>query len=286
MINKDMYAQGLQALRKPMLPLVSIVQFLYLTGDFATPAEIVAQLPADIETGYTVYQDAASDLAPYVDLLAPLVALKAGKPIQQLVIDSAGNPVDATTATSALIAQSILSRELERINSLLCAPCHCTLCCVGPDVSMSQAYFEIPLGAGEVGSFALEQFDSATSRCKTAEDQQSLHIGGQEFYHRCDPVLIHWRRGWSLILPQESRCPNLEDSGRCLIYPDRPEVCRRPQIFPYVVEPVQHQGQSAFRLRQSLLGVIDCPYVQQLQDEIAAFAAACELEMVFRQNKG
>ena len=118
------------------------------------------------------------------------------------------------------------------------------------------------------------------------EDLPPLQIDGQDFYHRCDMVLIHWRRGWSLILPQESRCPNLEDSGRCLVYPDRPDVCRRPQIFPYVLEPVEHRGQPAFRLRQSLLGVIDCPYVQQLQDEIAAFAAACELEMVFRHNKG
>ena len=168
MINRDRFAQGLQALRKPVLPLVSIVQFLYLTGDFATPQEIVAQMPVDIETGYTVYQDAASDLAPYLDLLAPFAALKAGKPMQQLVIDSAGNPLDPTTATSALVAQSILSRELERINSLLCAPCHCTLCCVGPDVSMSQAYFEIPLGDDEVGSFALEQVDNAGSRCTTA----------------------------------------------------------------------------------------------------------------------
>ena len=38
-------------------------------------------------------------------------------------------------------------------------------------------------------------------------------------------------------------------------------------------------------LRQSLLAVVDCPYVRQLQEEIAAYAAACELEMVFRHNK-
>jgi hypothetical protein len=30
---------------------------------------------------------------------------------------------------------------------------------------------------------------------------------------------------------------------------------------------------------------MDCPYVQQLQDDIAAYGAACELEVIFKQNK-
>ena len=38
-------------------------------------------------------------------------------------------------------------------------------------------------------------------------------------------------------------------------------------------------------LRETLLAVIDCPYVQTLQEEIAAYAAACELELVLRENK-
>jgi len=52
-----------------------------------------------------------------------------------------------------------------------------------------------------------------------------------------------------------------------------------------VVESVEHQGQPALRLRQSLLAVVDCPYVRLLQEEIGAYAAACELEMIFRHNK-
>ena len=92
-------------------------------------------------------------------------------------------------------------------------------------------------------------------------------------------------QGWSLILPRESSCPNLATSGRCRVYPDRPQVCRRPQIFPYMVEPMELHGQSILRLRQTLLAVVDCPYVRLLQDEIAAYAAACELEMIFRHNK-
>ena len=30
---------------------------------------------------------------------------------------------------------------------------------------------------------------------------------------------------------------------------------------------------------------MDCPYVQQLQHDIALYAAASELELVFRRNK-
>ena len=38
-------------------------------------------------------------------------------------------------------------------------------------------------------------------------------------------------------------------------------------------------------IRRSLLAVLDCPYVRLLQDEIATFAAASELDLVFRHNK-
>ena len=40
-----------------------------------------------------------------------------------------------------------------------------------------------------------------------------------------------------------------------------------------------------FRLRNTLLAVMDCPYVQELQDVIALYAAASELELIFRRNK-
>jgi Fe-S-cluster containining protein len=285
MVEKEALTAGLALLRQPVLPLVGIVQFLYLTGDFASVEEVIGQMPEDIETGYARYGDAASLLAPYADLLQPLVALKAGVPPRDRVIDSEGHPVDPMTATGALVAQRILVRELERINSLLCAPCGCTLCCVGPDAGMAQAYFEIPLYPGEIDFFPLERIDTAAAQAHRADDDPPLKVGDRDFFDRAEPALVHWQPGWSLILPTASRCPNLEASGRCHIYPDRPQVCRRPQIFPYVVEPIDDQGQPALRLRQTLLAVVDCPYVQLLQDEIAAYAAACELEMVFRQNK-
>jgi Fe-S-cluster containining protein len=285
MVEKEVFAAGLALLRQPVLPLVNIVQFLYLTGAFATVDEVIAELPPDIETGFAVYDDGAACLAPYTDLLQPLVDLKAGKIPEERVVDSEDNPVDAMTATAALVSQRILTRELERINSLLCAPCGCTLCCVGPEADMAQAYFEIPLLPGETAFFPLERIDSEASRARRIDAEQPLQLNGRDFYNRTEPVLVHWRHGWSLVLPKASRCPNLEGSGRCLVYPDRPQVCRRPQIFPYMVEPVTAGGAAAFRLRQALLGVVDCPYVRLLQDEIAAYAAACELEMIFRHNK-
>ncbi len=80
----------------------------------------------------------------------------------------------------------------------------------------------------------------------------------------------------------------LDGKGRCSIYDNRPQVCRKPQIFPYLLEKEQgHRadGRPVFRLRNTLLAVMDCPYVQQLQHDIALYAAASELELVFRRNK-
>jgi Fe-S-cluster containining protein len=285
MIEKEALTAGQALLRQPVLPLAGIVQFVYLTGDFATVEEVLGQLPEEIETGHALYRDPASLLAPYTDLLQPLVALKTGEPLPDRVVDPAGTPVDAMTATIALVGQRILTRELERINSLLCAPCGCTLCCVGPEADMAQTYFEIPLQPEEIDVFPLERIDSPESRSHRADDDPPLKVDGRDFFDRTELALIHWQQGWSLILPKMSRCSNLTAAGHCRVYPDRPEVCRRPQLFPYMVEPIEDQGHAAFRLRQTLLAVVDCPYVRLLQDDIAAYAAACELEMIFRHNK-
>jgi len=285
MVIKDELQEGMALLTQPVLPLVSMVQFLYLTGDFATVEEVITEMPPDIETGYATYADPVSVLMPYADLLQPLVAFKTGEPPAIMVVDAENNPLDPMSATTALIAQNVLTRELEPINSLLCAPCHCTLCCVGPDANMQQDYFEIPLQPGEAAHFFLEQIDTPASRSQSIDAEPPLQVNGQDFYLRTDPALIHWQPGWSLVLPKASRCPNQDESGRCLIYPDRPEVCRRPQIFAYMLEPLNQGESKGYRLRQSLLAVVDCPYVQVLQDEISAYAAACELEMFFRQNK-
>ena len=286
MIEQDALAPGLGLLRQPVLPLVAIVQFLYLTGDFGSVAEVIGQLTEEIETPFARYPNPAADLAPYADLLAPLETFKAGVAAPEQVIDAGGQPVDPMTAATALVAQQVLTRELERINSLLCAPCGCTLCCVGPEAAMVHSYFEIPLQSEETRLFPVTRIDSEETARRRPDDEPPLRLEGREFFDRTGPVLIRWQPGWSLILPKESRCPNLEpSSGHCRIYGDRPQVCRRPQIFPYVVERSCPGNQPVLRLRQTLLAVVDCPYVRLLREEITAFAAACELDMIFKHNK-
>ncbi len=230
---------GLAALKQPLLPLAGIVQFLYLTGDFISIEEVIAQLPEPIETAYARYSHPAAALAPYLDLMQPLVDAKQGKATAMQVFGQDGQKLDAMQATMILVNQQILTRELEGINSLLCGPCACTLCCTGPHATMRQRYFEIPLQEEETALFMLERIDTPASWQAGPEDEPSLQVGQRDFFDHPAPLLIHWRHGWSLILPQETACPHLEASGRCRTYAGRPLVCRRPQIFPYIVEPVK-----------------------------------------------
>jgi len=287
-LNTDQLDLGRQRLKEPVLPLVSMVQFLFLTGPFATVAEVIAELPAPIETAYCTYEAPQELLAPHLQSLQQLEGLKGGSSPRAEVVDTNGEATDAMSATSALVMQQVLTEELAEINSLLCAPCNCRLCCIGPGDEMSQEFFEIPLRDEEKEHFHLDQEDSPASRAHCSMDEEPLLIRQQPFYRCQEPTLIHWRRGWSLILPRESSCPQLEsEQGRCQIYSQRPEVCRRPQIFPYILEELEHRdGQPRrYRLRQTLLAVIDCPYVDLLREEIAAYGAACELEVIFKQNK-
>lgn len=289
MVQKENLKQGLGLLKQPVLPLVSMVEFFLLTGDFATVAEIVEQLPDPIETDYARYDQPAELLKPYLEQLETLLAIQQGAEPPWPVITENGEEVDLTTAMTALVDQKILTMELEAINSALCEPCGCTLCCIGPDQSMEQAFFEIPLRESEADLFEVEKIETVAAQQCNAMDEPPLQVEGKDFFARTSSALVHWQKGWSLILPKMSSCPNLESqTGRCTVYTDRPEVCRRPQIFPYILEPVTGEDGEiiAQRLRRTLLAVIDCPYVEVLQEEIAAYAAACELDLVIKRNKG
>ncbi len=50
-------------------------------------------------------------------------------------------------------------------------------------------------------------------------------------------------------------------------------------------DEVVKAGSPAYRLRQTLLAVVDCPYVRELQDDIARYAAAGELHLAWKENK-
>ncbi len=282
MEKKDFQA-GLALLGQPALPLVSIVQFLFLTGDFATVAEVIDEMPEPIETGYALYEHPRELLRRHLRHMALLENVKTGETMQEQIVNETGVILDSMTAVTALISQRILEDELEPINSALCGPCGCTLCCVGPDATMEQEFFEIPLQETETDLFPVDRHDDTSSCSRLAMDDVPLQREGKAFYNRPNPGLFHWQNGWSLILPKNSACPGLAENGRCRVYNDRPRVCRKPQIFSYVVEPTDRPDQ--YRLRSTLLAITDCPYVQALQDEIAAYASACELELVFKGNK-
>jgi len=286
-MNHKKISQGLDLLHRPVMPLVSMVQFLYLTGPFDTVGEVIGELPEPIDTEYVFYERPVALMREYLPRVQALESLKSGRTPDCGVIDEHDEPVDRMTAVSALVAQQVLTAELEQINSLLCGPCNCTLCCVGPDNSMNQEFFEIPLARDEVDLFAVERYDDEKSRSQCSGDEDELDCDGLPFYRRRLPGLFHWRTGWSLILPRDSRCPNLEADGRCKVYPERPAVCRRPQIFPYMLEPLDTDQGAApvYRLRQSLLAVVDCPYVRDFKDDIARYAAASELHLVLKENK-
>ena len=307
-MKKEDLQDGTALLMQPVLPLVSMVQFLYqLSGSEAKVEDIIAEMTEPIETGYTVYAEPDKLLHRHLDQLRLLETAGTDQQADELVaspaievVDESGRPVDGVTACTALINQRILETELEEINSRLCTPCHCRLCCIGPDKTMEQEFFEIPLQASETELFALPRHDTSESRSMLAldsgldstTDDGVLQVDGRPFYHGADadqcgtgtPELFHWRNGWSMILPKESSCPALEQTGRCRVYSERPQVCRRPQIFSYILEQLEENGK--YMLRNSLLAVTDCPYVQFLQEEIAAYAAACELELVLKANKG
>ncbi|CAK8715605.1 Zinc-or iron-chelating domain-containing protein [Candidatus Electrothrix aarhusensis] len=306
---QDDLQDGIALLKQPVLPLVSILQFMYqLSGPEAKVEDIISEMTEPIETAYTVYTEPEALLRRYLDHLQLLekIGTMGGAGTDQQpdeldakVVDESGQPVDAATACTALINQRILEAELEEINSRLCAPCNCTLCCVGPEKGMEQEFFEIPLQDSETELFTLPRHDTAESRSRlaldSAADNAVLQIDGRPFYHGADadqcgtrtPEMVHWRNGWSMILPKESSCPALAQNGRCNVYTQRPRVCRRPQIFSYILEPLGPMGQSRnYMIRNSLLAVTDCPYVQFLQEEITAYAAACELDCILKANKG
>jgi Fe-S-cluster containining protein len=286
-VAEDKYSEGRELLHRPVMPLVAMLRFLFMTGPFSRIADVIGELPEPIVTDQATYAAPRALLHEYSDILAGYEDLKNGSGQRPPVVDEQGGSVDAFTAADSLIVQEVLARELERINSVLCSPCGCILCCVGPAGDMAQEFFEIPLAEDELDLFPVSRLDSAESRCRSSDGEDELTCGGRPFYRAGAPGLFHWRTGWSLILPEDSACPNLDVAGRCLIYEERPRVCRRPQLFPYMVEPLENETAAgpAFRLRRALLAVLDCPYVRDLREDITVYAAASELHLVLKHNK-
>ena len=280
-------------LAQPVLPLARLAGMLFLTGPFTNLTEVVQELNDKVETGGITYADPAASLTPYLPAMAPFERLKTPQPPARIILSAQAEALDAMEAIDAWVAQNILSQELEAINSQLCGPCNCRLCCIGPGQGMGQQFFEIPLQDNEIPLFQLEKIDSSQSRASSSQAETALLVDGQPFYEHDQARLIHWQQSWGLILPTGSSCPQLDDdSGGCTIYPQRPDVCRRPQIFAYALErqpafDSDYEGTTlpAYLRQQSLLAIWDCPYVQQFQDEIGSYGQACGMEPIFKENK-
>jgi Fe-S-cluster containining protein len=293
-VAKSQLQAGRRLLARPLLPLVRLVQLLYLTGPFARIEEVLEQLREPLATAGVNYPEPDLVLAPHREILRRFETLKEPGAAPATILDEQHQPLSLLEALAAEVGQAILERELEEINSLLCGPCGCTLCCTGPSPEMTQEFFEIPLASAETSLFALPRIDSPASRAGDSAAEPPLLREGRPFYQG-EPAIYHWHRGWSLILPRQSRCPQLDELGGCQIYPQRPQVCRRPQIFAYLLEEQPAPAPTApgaedspgpvYFARHKLLAIWDCPYVRTLQDEIARFAEASGLEPVFRANK-
>ena len=93
------------------------------------------------------------------------------------VVGENADRVDDMTAISCLCLLQVLTDELEEINSLLCAPCGCDLCCTGPTSSMEQEFFEIPITDSEVELFTVERHESKDSKRRTSQEDPALAVG-------------------------------------------------------------------------------------------------------------
>lgn len=284
--------QGLTMLERPILPLVRLAGMLYLTGPFQTLDELLCELTEPVETGGLGYDNPAELLRPYREAMQPYERLKMPAPPSRFIVEENGQGADQLAALDGWVAQNVLLQELAAISSELCTPCDCTICCTGPGEEQSQCFFEIPLQDDEVGAFDLPLVDSALSRDASSSDEPPLLIDNRPFY-QTPAALYHWRHGWSLILPARSACPSLDPrTGLCRIYPGRPEVCRRPPLFAYMLEEDREHDLEvegvllpAYVIRKKILAVWDCPFVRQFQEQIGRYAELCGLEPIFKQNK-
>ena len=303
--DETLFEQGLSRLKKPVLPLVSMVQFLYLTGPFAAIEEVLSRLTKAVELEGVLYEDPQQELKPYVPFIKEFAVIKGRKKLSAalpFIINEKDEPVARRQALELWVRQQVLSRELETINSLLCGPCGCVLCCTGPNSEfdaasgfrgrMRQEFFEIPLADNEVDLFALSRVDTGESRTMTAQSEPPL-LQAQTPFYKHEMALYHWKNGWSLILPEGSACCHLEvETKRCGVYAERPVVCRKPQIFAYVLEKTTDTAKRndgllipVYRARNKILAVWDCPYVRKFQQEIGAYAEMGGLEPIFKKSK-
>ncbi|MGB9712338.1 MAG: YkgJ family cysteine cluster protein [Dissulfurimicrobium sp.] len=276
-------------LKKPLWPLFEFVTQLYLISPHGGLEDLIQELPDDLKLLDIIYKQPSMLIRPIASVFDNLALIKKGRDITLPDIrDEDGKELPLFDAMISLTKQRVLEYELEAINSALCGPCSCVLCCTGPDLSARQEFFEIPLLEEEISLFSrFPIVDSMKSRAKTAYSEPELEIDGAPFYKR-PSAIYHWATGYSLILVRGAACPHLNASGSCNIYSSRPVACRKPQIFPFVIERLSGRHQDAaerYLRRDALLAIWDCPYVKEFKAEIITYARLCNLTCIFKENK-
>jgi hypothetical protein len=180
--NKQKSRDGKFRLQHPVLPLVEMVQFLYLTGPLETIDGVLKEMTEVIEIKGAVYENPHQSLAPYIQILQDFEVVKGKRKLSYnfpFIVNEKEEPQAKLKSLELWIKQRVLTKELEEINSILCEPCGCVLCCTGPDSGfdeaagskkkMQQEFFEIPLHKKEIKLFELQMVDTGESRSLTAQ---------------------------------------------------------------------------------------------------------------------
>ncbi len=301
-----MEESGTKLLKRPVSPLMFFLTLIFFAGDYQDIGQLIDEIPDQLTIKGLTYEKVRQIFGEYLDILRRQNALKPKKDlkVERIVIDPDMRLIDLRRAIALSIKHSIVARELGKINSLLCPRYKCVECCRGPHNHHKDYFFELPLSPDEISLFNVPRVDNASTRSSHAFAEPSPVFEGKEFYLH-PPAIYNWNKGWSLILPRETYCPNLDvEKGKCIIYQKRPEVCRLPQIFPLVLE--RHYDPKAvsrfsetLRLSPSdlkdshniyiahngILGILDCPYVREFQHEIVDYAALSGLKAFFRRSK-
>lgn len=259
---------------------------LYLASPYETWEGLLKALPEGLETDEVIYETPARRLtaikwpAPWYD------TLKHGQNTQglhQVVLNERNEPLNVFSAVLCLMKQHVMQTELETINSLFCSSMDCSLCCEGPKAAAVQEFFEIPLQPEELSLFKLKAIETPFRGDFDPYSADTFQIDGKPFY-LLPPAVYHWRHGYSLILTKGALCPHLSANKRCNIYEKRPDVCKRPQIFAYVIEQ-QPDRSDILMERNTLLAITDCPYVRLLEKELERYAVLNEVTLLLKPNK-
>ncbi len=287
-------------LKAPAWPLCNMAVMLFLAGPYREFEALLSDMPEELEIASITYQNPAKILTNHLKFLKIFETFKLSSIENNIcssrnrekkasigpygpvnIISPEGRCLEPFDAASCRAKHNIIDRELETINSLLCSPCRCTLCCTGPSTDAQQEFFEIPLLQDEIHLFDLSVINSSKSQESDPYSGDPLKINNKPFYHTRSAI-YNWKSGWSMILTAGSSCPALSKNGTCLVYERRPLVCRKPQIFSAVLEPKSGED---YLLKNSLLAVWDCPYVRHLKNEITGYAAMCETDLILKSNK-